>query len=1367
VAGFIDSTRPDYIFFGEAELNGTNQDTLNYTYAATLLAAPMPSRGGDSYLGSLVLRVPEDAKGTFTINFVPGPDTSLVDSDHHFIPLVGLNPAQVTVELGACCYGLGAGDKKEGCIDDITVAECEYIGLCKGFCEENVELRCQSDLECAVQGATGPCIGGTTLGQVCYPSGLPPDKGPECDTAAGETCVVQGGAVFSPNASCDGPSPLCERDCNNNGVADPYDIFEGTSYDCNADGTPDECEPDCNGSGAPDECDVAAGTSDDCNANEYPDECDVAEGASADCNANTIPDECETDCNENGLFDTCDITDGTSQDCNANRVPDECDIADGTSTDLNDNDVPDECECETGGPLHQLYWASSDGVHRAYLDGSCAQDLVSGRAEWIAVDSARGKMYWVAAWPSGIRRANLDGSLVEDVVMGLDQPFGLDVDVEGGKIYWAVRYLSGNESKIQRASLDGSNVEDVGTVGLQLPRGPALNTRTGRMYWGNGFSAPKVQRANLDGSQVENVVALPRRADYLAIDQLNEKVYATTPTGSPPGHIVRVNLDGSGLEELSVSDLVNPRGIAVDGGGGKIYWAEEGVGWIHKIRRANLDGSGADDVIVSESEPWDVALDLPRDCNDNGLSDDEEVAAGTSPDCNRNHVPDECEPDCNGNLVPDGCDIAGSTSRDCNDNEVPDDCEPDCNENGVADTCDITGPTSEDCTGTGVPDECEPDCDENGVPDSCDVATGTGLDCNTNELLDICEIAAGSSSDSNDNGTPDQCEEKVYVVDANLERIGRANRDGSGREDLVTRGLLHPETIAVDVAGGKMYWGDNALEKIQRANLDGSDVEDILSDTDAYGIELDVGRDHLYWLGERMIRRASLDGEDVETLVTDVGSWARGLMLDIPGGAMYWADGGIMRADLDGSGIETLPIAAGSPLGLSLDAANNVIYWTGNNSIQRSNLDGTGLEILVTGLEQPLDIVVDPAAGKMYWNDAGFDVVQRADLDGSEIETIVGDTVTRPWAIALDLPPFDCNNNGVSDDADLAGPTSEDCDADGIPDECNRDCNDNSIPDFCDIAAGTSDDDNSNGIPDECCERLEEPQPPSTAVPTNRYLSLVPGNPGHETALRVTFTDLPEPYDAWNEVSMWVGPPVEYCENSGQDIPPPEGCGPAPGQESETFFAATLQCDPFVMDWRGECVEGLCVGGLKKAEPCTEHLDCNTVIHVFHEGVVPGGGAPADPESVMPATYDVQAIDPMCSLPIEGNYSAPMTLTNSKWGDTVGDCTAPPCSPPNGRVNVTTDVTALVNSYRNLSTAPSQARSDLLGSVGDATVDQKTSMFDLTAAIDAFRGLGYPPSTLPPVGDPPCIGPSVVDTTMRPMPESAIPRDRPRPMRDK
>lgn len=92
-----------------------------------------------------------------------------------------------------------------------------------------------------------------------------------------------------------------------------------------------------------------------------------------------------------------------------------------------------------------------------------------------------------------------------------------------------------------------------------------------------------------------------------------------------------------------------------------------------------------------------VLYKFEPDCQPNGIGDDEDIADGTSNDCDLNGVPDECQ-------------------LDCNSDGVPDVCETDCNLNGIPDECEAL----DDCDKDGVPDICEPDCDHDGIPDECD-----------------------------------------------------------------------------------------------------------------------------------------------------------------------------------------------------------------------------------------------------------------------------------------------------------------------------------------------------------------------------------------------------------------------------------------------------------------------------------------------------------------------------------------------------------------------------------------------------------------------------------------------------------------------
>ena len=87
-------------------------------------------------------------------------------------------------------------------------------------------------------------------------------------------------------------------------------------------------------------------------------------------------------------------------------------------------------------------------------------------------------------------------------------------------------------------------------------------------------------------------------------------------------------------------------------------------------------------------------------------------------------------------------------------------------------------------------------------------------------------------------------------------------------------------------------------------------------------------------------------------------------------------------------------------------SALSKMYWTDSVSekIQRANLDGTNVEDLVTtGLGRPYGIALDAAGGKMYWTDRGTDKIQCANLDGTNVEDLVTTGFRVPDGIALDV----------------------------------------------------------------------------------------------------------------------------------------------------------------------------------------------------------------------------------------------------------------------------------------------------------------------------------------------------------------------------
>ncbi len=112
-----------------------------------------------------------------------------------------------------------------------------------------------------------------------------------------------------------------------------------------------------------------------------------------------------------------------------------------------------------------------------------------------------------------------------------------------------------------------------------------------------------------------------------------------------------------------------------------------------------------------------------------------------------------------------------------------------------------------------------------------------------------------------------------------------------------------------------------------------------------------------------------------------------------------------------------------------------------------------------------------PISGAVGGSCVCLEIVLHAD-NGSEYFELCTQTIC--VEIPLQVGCGDCNDNGVPDDIDILIGESEDCDADGMPDDCLFiDCNGNLIPDSCDIVSGFSLDVSGplcvpDGIPDEC-----------------------------------------------------------------------------------------------------------------------------------------------------------------------------------------------------------------------------------------------------------------------------------------------------------
>lgn len=158
----------------------------------------------------------------------------------------------------------------------------------------------------------------------------------------------------------------------------------------------------------------------------------------------------------------------------------------------------------------------------------------------------------------------------------------------------------------------------------------------------------------------------------------------------------------------------------------------------------------------------------------------------------------------------------------------------------------------------------------------------------------------------------------------------------------------------------------------------------------------------LYYLGQAKVYALDAAGGDAVTLVDQApkdGSRATGVFdgiaVDSRTGQIYWTDMGradhrdgyIMRCERDGSGLTTIVPPGGTftPKQLKLDEASNTLYWSDREgmAIQRCNLDGGNIEtIVITGnpVSHKADhwrwcvgMAVDSARGHIYWTQKGGD----------------------------------------------------------------------------------------------------------------------------------------------------------------------------------------------------------------------------------------------------------------------------------------------------------------------------------------------------------------------------------------------------------
>ncbi|XP_077317486.1 low-density lipoprotein receptor-related protein 4-like isoform X1 [Lithobates pipiens] len=693
-----------------------------------------------------------------------------------------------------------------------------------------------------------------------------------------------------------------------------------------------------------------------------------------------------------------------------------------------------------------LLFARRTDIRRISFDTSDLSDFViplSNVRSAVALDwdSSDDYMYWSDTTADSINRAKSDGSGQEVIIeTSLESPAGLAIDWVTKKLYWT----DAGTDRIEVSNTDGSMRSVLIWENLDRPRDIVVDPVGGFMYWTDWGANPKIERAGMDASG--RMVIISSNLTWpngLAIDYELERLY-WADAGMKT--IETAKLDGADRMVLIGTDLPHPFGLTLYED--RIYWtdwqsksiesADRKTGLDRKPVRENLENLM--DLHVFHRQRMQVR----SACSVNN--------GGCSHVCLLSPHPKghSCACPTGVNLLGDGRTCSSGMDRFLIFARRTDIRSVSLDIPYFADVVVPINMTMKNTIAVSV-DPLE------GLVYWADSTlrkiSRAGLDgSNYQDVLTTGLVTT-------DGLAVDAIGRKVYWTDTGSNRIEAGNLDGSMRKVLVWQNLGSPRAIALYHEMGYMYWsdwGENA--KLERAGMDGSDRKVLINMNLGWpnGLAVDKAGSQLLWADghTERIEASDLMGRNRRILVSPV---QHPYGLTLLGAHIYWTDWQtrkIQRADKDtGANIivirDNLPglmdiqavdrthapgfnkcgnnnggcshlclpnpvsYSCACPTGILLKedgrtcdpSPDTYLLFSSRDSIRMISLDTddhTDVHVPIKELNNVISLDFESIENQIYYTDVFLDVIRRVNLDGTGMETIIGEGLKTTDGLSVD-----------------------------------------------------------------------------------------------------------------------------------------------------------------------------------------------------------------------------------------------------------------------------------------------------------------------------------------------------------------------------